>query len=235
MLPVLEVRALSKKYEEKQILDQISFKVFPGEILGIIGPSGIGKSTILKLIAELEEKTSGELFVRSKEIGMAFQYSALLNSYSVFENIALAIRDKNLSSLELKAKVRETLEIVNMEDFLEKMPDSLSGGQRKRVAFARAIANNPDLLLFDEPTAGLDPISSTILEDYILKITKVCSRAVVLVTHQLSTIFRATDKIICLFNGKIVWQGRTSELKTSTNPYINQFIQAKVNGPFTNY
>jgi len=233
MLAVLEVEKLSKNYGEKSVLNQVSFKVFPGEILGIIGPSGIGKSTILKLIADLEHKSAGNLIIRSKEIGMAFQYSALLNSYNVAENISLAIKDQNLSKTELRTKVLEVLKIVNMENYSKEMPDDLSGGQKKRVSFARAIANNPDLLLFDEPTAGLDPINSTILENYILKITKACNRAVVLVTHQLSTIFRATDKIICLFDGRVAWQGKTSGIRDSENLYIKQFISGAVTGPFT--
>jgi phospholipid/cholesterol/gamma-HCH transport system ATP-binding protein len=166
---------------------------------------------------------------------MAFQYSALLNSYTVAENIAFALHDSKFSEEEIAALVHETLDLVELDEFYDSMPDKLSGGQQKRVSFARAIIGNPKIILYDEPTAGLDPITSTLIEDYILKLSKRLKAASIVVTHQLSTIRRTADRIICLFKGGIVWEGAVSQLDTDQNEYIRQFIDGKPDGPFTSH
>jgi len=231
--PIVSVQNLYKVYGEKQVLQDINFEVYPGETLAIIGPSGSGKSTILKILSGLEDLTKGKISLADHKIGMAFQYSALLNSYTVEENVAFALHESLLSPDEKKKIVREKLHMLGLESYMESMPDSLSGGQQKRVSFARAIANQPRIIFYDEPTAGLDPINSTVVEDYINLLAHTQNSANIVVTHQHSTIRRTADKIICLCAGKIVWTGKVDELDTSENPYIRQFIDGKKEGPFS--
>lgn len=230
---LITVNNIAKSYGDKQVLKDISFDVCAGHCLAVIGPSGCGKSTVLKIISGLVTQTRGDVILDSTNIGMAFQYSALLNSYTVAENVMMALLHSNYSLKEKHKIVDEKLEILGLEEYKNSMPDSLSGGQQKRVSFARAIANNPKIILYDEPTAGLDPISSTIVEDYITLLTKEYQTASIVVTHQHSTINRASDKIICLFEGLIVWAGAQAELQSTDNKYIRQFIDGKTEGPFT--
>ncbi len=233
IFPIIEVENLCKFYEDHEILKNINFKIFSGETLAIIGPSGSGKSTILKILSGLEEQDKGNFKLRKEKIGMAFQYSALLNSYTVSENVAFALHDRAITQKEKENIVHEKLEMVGMKDYANYMPYELSGGQQKRVSFARAIANDPEIIFYDEPTAGLDPINSTIIEDYINKLSKNSNCTSIVVTHQYSTIKRTANKIICLFKGKIVWEGNKENLETDDNEYIRQFMDAKIKGPFT--
>jgi phospholipid/cholesterol/gamma-HCH transport system ATP-binding protein len=228
----IEVKNLSKSYGDKKVLDSISFTVYKGETIAIIGPSGCGKTTLLKILSGLEEDFEGDISLKSERIGMAFQYSALLNSYSVAENIAFALHDSDLNEAHQKKLVKDKLEKVGLEDHYNSMPDELSGGQQKRVSFARAIINDPEIVFYDEPTAGLDPIASTIIEDFMNKLSRYENSTGVVVTHQQTTIRRTADKAICLFEGRIVWQGLIKDIDTDSNPYIRQFIDGKIEGPF---
>ncbi len=233
---LIELKNICKKFDNKIILDNISFSVNAGEILAIVGFSGSGKSTILKIISGLIELDSGEVNLSDKEIGMAFQYSALFDSLSVYDNVAFALKERSkfkklYTESQIKQIVQEKLEIVGLSGIEEKFPSELSGGMQKRVGFARAIVTNPKIILYDEPTAGLDPVSSTVIEDYIVKLKKDLNAASVVVTHQLSTITKTADNVIMLYEGKIVWQGTPVDLLTSIDPYAYQFVNAQKEGP----
>lgn len=233
----LEVKHLTKKFEDKIILDDISFKVNTGEILAVVGFSGSGKSTILKLITGLLEPTSGEIKLDSPgEVAMVFQYSALFDSLNVFDNITFALQErkeykKKYTKEQLKEMVAQKLKTVGLSNIEEKFPYELSGGMQKRVSFARAIMTEPSIILYDEPTAGLDPVASTIIEDYIVRLRNETNSTAIVVTHQLSTIKRCADRIIMLYNGKIVFDGTPNELCMGLTPYTKQFIEASLEGP----
>ena len=233
---LIKVKNISKSFDDNVILNNINFSVDAGEILAIVGFSGSGKSTVLKIISGLEEIDSGEVVLGDKEIGMAFQYSALFDSMSVYENVAFALKErakfkKLYTEDQIKQIVREKLETVGLSGIEDKFPSELSGGMQKRVGFARAIVTNPRIILYDEPTAGLDPVSSTVIEEYIVKLKNDLNAASVIVTHQLSTITKTADRIIMLYEGKIVWEGTPVELLTSVDPYAYQFVNAQKDGP----
>lgn len=233
--PAIRVRNLKKSFEEREVLKDISFDVYPGETLGIIGPSGCGKSTILKLLCGLIEPDEGEITKASDEIGLVFQGSALLNSYTVEENLALALRTRRLSKQEQSEQIKKTLALVGLANHVNDFPSELSGGQQKRTSFARAVVYNPKIILYDEPTTGLDPVMSTIIEDYMIELEKELHAASIVVTHQYSTWTRTADRVILMHAGKIVWEGNPDEAVVSNDPYIHQFAHATKDGPMLNY
>lgn len=233
---LVNLKNIVKKFDDNVVLDGISFEVAEGESLAIVGFSGSGKSTVLKIISGLEPCDSGEVEVNDPNISMVFQYSALFDSLTVLENVAFALTEgyakKNkLSKSELKRIVTEKLKLVGLSDIEDKFPGELSGGMQKRVSFARAIVTDPKIILYDEPTAGLDPVASTVIEDYINRLKKELNAASIVVTHQLSTIKRTSDRVIMLYEGKIVWTGTANEMLTSDDPYAKQFINADRTGP----
>ena len=232
----IEVKNLVKSFDEKTIIDNISFKVNDGEILSIVGFSGSGKSTVLKLISGLLEKDSGEIITTGGDIAMVFQYSALFDSLNVFDNISFALQERKdlrgkYTKEELKKVVAEKLELVGLSGIEDKYPSELSGGMQKRVSFARAIVTEPKIILYDEPTAGLDPISSTLIEDYIVRLKNETHAASIVVTHQMSTIRRTADKVLMLYNGKAVFEGTPEELCEEKTAYTKQFVNAALEGP----
>src|SRR3989338_2257832 len=231
MMKLIEVENVSKSFDGLNVLDSVSLSVSSGENLSIVGPSGVGKSTLLRLIAGLDYVDSGLINLFTNKISMVFQYSALLNSYTVSENIKLALHAHKISKEEKHQKVIEKLKLVGLEKYQDYFPDQLSGGQRKRVAFARAIVNDPEIILYDEPTAGLDPILSTLIEDYINKLSSEYKVASVVVTHQLSTIRRTSKRVLMLCFGKIVWEGPPDKFLSTDNPYVKQFVNAELEGP----
>lgn len=232
----IEVKNLVKRFEDKTVINDISFKVNDGEILAIVGFSGSGKSTVLKLICGLIPYDDGEIITSEGDIAMVFQYSALFDSLSVSDNIAFALRErkelrKKYNESEIKNIVSQKLELVGLKGIENKFPSELSGGMQKRVSFARAIVTNPNTILYDEPTAGLDPMSSTLIEDYIVSLKREINAASIVVTHQMSTITRTADRVIMLYDGKIVFEGTPQELLKQDNPYTKQFVTASLEGP----
>ncbi len=232
----IEVKNLTKTFDERKVLDDISFKVEDGETLAIVGFSGSGKSTILKLICGLLTPDAGEITTTGGEIAMVFQYSALFDSLNVADNIAFALHERKdlrnkYSEKEIKNIVSEKLELVGLKGIERKFPSELSGGMQKRVSFARAIVTEPKTILYDEPTAGLDPISSTLIEDYIVRLKEETHASSIVVTHQMSTIQRTANRVIMLYDGKIVYEGTPEDMLRQDTPYTKQFVTASLEGP----
>lgn len=250
---LLQLNGISKRFGSNQVLDQVDLTVYPGEAVAIIGPSGTGKSTILRIIAGLLPADAGEIYVAGQKrqgliedahdpvgIGMVFQQAALFDSLTVEENVGfLLYQHSTLPRRQIRQLVNEVLEMVGLPGTGNRYPAELSGGMRKRVSFARAIISNPEnpqdrpaLLLYDEPTAGLDPIASTVIEDLICDIQRShgCS-AYLIVTHQDSTIRRTADRVIFLHRGQIQWSGPIGAIDETDNPYVRQFFSGQVEGP----
>ncbi len=233
---MIKVKNLIKKFDDKTVLNDISFEVKDGETLAIVGFSGSGKSTILKIICGLLQQNSGTVETSEGDVAMVFQYSALFDSLNVFDNIIFALKErkelrKKYTEADLKRIVDEKLKLVGLEGIEDKFPSELSGGMQKRVSFARAIVTNPKTILYDEPTAGLDPISSTLIEDYIVRLKEETHASSIVVTHQMSTIMRTADKVLMLYNGKCVFAGTPKDMCEKGNEYTKQFINASLTGP----
>jgi phospholipid/cholesterol/gamma-HCH transport system ATP-binding protein len=251
--PLVELRAVSKSFGNKVVLDRADLIVYPGDALAVIGPSGTGKSTVLRIIAGLLSPDSGEVYIKGKlrqglvdegtdpiRMSMVFQQAALFDSLSVGENIGFFLyQNSRLPHRKIRELVAEKLDLVGLPGIEDLFPSELSGGMRKRVSFARAIldnpfdeSDNPQVLLYDEPTAGLDPIASTVIEDLIraLKRTSGCSTYII-VTHQHTTIQNTAERLVFLYQGKVRWQGSLAEMQATDDPYIGQFLTGKVDGP----
>ena len=231
----IEVKNLIKTFGKNVVIDDLSFTVNQGETLAIVGFSGSGKSTVLKLICGLISKDSGKI-ITSGDIAMVFQYSALIDSLNVYDNIAFSLHErkdlrKKFTEKQVKEIVKEKLALVGLSGIEYKYPSELSGGMQKRVSFARAIVTEPDIILYDEPTAGLDPMSSTLIENYIVRLIEETNAASIVVTHQMSTITRTADKVLMLYGGKCVFFGTPDELCRQENPYTKQFVSASLEGP----
>ncbi len=252
--PLIELKGISKSFGDSVILDEVDLTIYKGEALAVIGPSGTGKSTILRIIAGLLLPDAGEIYVQGQRrpgliedaedpigIGMVFQQAALFDSLTVEENVGfLLYQHSKLRPERIRELVTQRLEMVGLSGIGDRYPSQLSGGMRKRVSFARAIMANPDnpkdnpeVLLYDEPTAGLDPIASTVIEDLVRQLQyadRGCG-TYVMVTHQDSTIRRTADRVVFLYNGKVQWQGNVSEIDTTDNPLVRQFFSASITGP----
>jgi phospholipid/cholesterol/gamma-HCH transport system ATP-binding protein len=229
--PVISVRHLQKSFNGRQVLKDISFEVYAGETLGIIGPSGCGKSTILKLLCGLLEPDGGEIIKASEDIGLVFQGSALLNSLTVRENLALPLRNRHVTKAEEERVIAERLSMVGLSEFVDAYPTQLSGGQQKRTGFARAIVTEPPIILYDEPTTGLDPVMSTVIEDYMIDLENRLKAASIVVTHQYSTWMRTAHRIILMHAGMVEWEGKPEEALQSDNPFMKQFAHSQREGP----
>lgn len=232
----IEVKNLIKTFGNNRVIDDVSFKVDDGETLAIVGFSGSGKSTILKLICGLLTPDSGEIITSQGDIAMVFQYSALFDSLNVADNIAFALHERKefrnkYSEKEIRNIVAEKLELVGLKGIEHKFPSELSGGMQKRVSFARAIVTEPNSILYDEPTAGLDPISSTLIENYIVRLKEETHSSSIVVTHQMSTITRTANKVLMLYDGKAVFEGTPEKMLEQDNEYTKQFVTASLEGP----
>ncbi len=255
-IPLIELREVHKTFGNQPVLRGVNLQIFEGDRIAVIGPSGTGKSTILRVIAGLLMPDEGEVLLRGVarrsliedaddpfHISLVFQQAALFDSLTVGENIGFYLyQHSQLSRQRIQQLVAESLGKVGLGNISHLYPAALSGGMRKRVSFARAIIADPDstdqkqtgIILYDEPTAGLDPIASTIIEDLMHNLgcedAGACSSYLV-VTHQESTIRRTADRVVMLYGGQVVWLGRVDELDDSDNPYIRQFFNASVEGP----
>lgn len=233
----LEIKHLTKTFDDRKVLDDISFKVEDGQTVGVVGFSGSGKSTLLKIISGILYEDEGEIiYPKDSEVAMTFQYSALFDFLDVYENIAFPLLERKdfrgkYTEDQITKIVEEKLKMVGLSGIEDKYPSELSGGMQKRVGFARAIVTNPGIILYDEPTAGLDPVTSTLIEDYIVQLKKELNAACIVVTHQLSTIQRAVDYVIMLYQGKIVFKGSVNQLLSGENEYARQFVSASIKGP----
>jgi phospholipid/cholesterol/gamma-HCH transport system ATP-binding protein len=239
-LPV-QVKTLHKSFGEQAVLNGISLQVRPGETLSILGRSGTGKSVLLKLIVGLQAPDSGSICIHGKEIGglsmdqlndirkkigFLFQNSALYDSLTVEENVAFPLRRHfKLSEGEMKKRVQELLTSVGMEQASQKMPGQISGGMQKRVGLARALALGPDILLFDEPTAGLDPITAAEIGELILKLQKERNMTSIVVTHDIRGAQTFSDRVALLRDGQILIEGTFEDLQKSSDAFVVQFLK----------
>lgn len=245
--PVVELRDVRLQFEEKKVLEGVSLVVEPLDRLVIMGQSGSGKSTILRLILGILRPTAGSIFLKQFEIsrlsgrklqqirtriGMVYQYSALLSSRNVRDNVALPLEElSDKSREEIDRIVDEKLSLVGMLDAKDQMPSELSGGMRKRVSLARALVMDPELILFDEPSAGLDPVISSVIDELIMSLTEKSKVTSVIVTHEMDSAFRVATKMAMLYQGKIIEAGKPEQLKQSRNPVVTQFLSGSTEGP----
>ena len=247
--PAIELCELTKTLSGRTVLDGVSLSILKGETMSVIGGSGAGKSVTLKHIVglmkpdrgcvkidgvDVTNTNHGSLEAARRKIGFCFQGSALLNSLTVFENVALPLREhEKIGSDEIRRRVDEKLSLVGLSEAGHKLPAEISGGMKKRVGLARAIIRNPEILLYDEPTAGLDPVIGRTINDLILDMQKKLNVTSVLVTHDMSSAFRVSNRIAMLVKGKIVKLGTPAEFKASEDPLVQQFIYGESEGPLT--
>jgi len=237
---MISLRNLRVSYGEREILHGISFDVMRGETLVILGGSGSGKSTLLRTLVGLENPTSGEIWLKGKNIaaisaaemdeirkkvGMSFQGGALFGSMSVGENVALPLREHTkLEDSTIEIILRLKLDQVGLAGFENYMPSQLSGGMKKRAAVARAMAMDPEILFFDEPSAGLDPIIAAGVDKLILELKRAFHMTIVVVTHELASAFLIADRMVLIDKGNVVAIGTTAEMRSSTHPRVRQFL-----------
>jgi phospholipid/cholesterol/gamma-HCH transport system ATP-binding protein len=238
--PMISLRDLHVSYGDREILHGISFDVKRGETMVILGGSGSGKSTLLRTLVGLERPSAGEIWIRGKNladispdeldeirkhIGMSFQGSALFGSMTVGENVALPLREHTkLENSTIEIMLRLKLEQVGLAGFEYYMPSQLSGGMMKRAAVARAMAMDPEILFFDEPSAGLDPIIAAGIDQLILEMKKAFRMTIVVVTHELASAFLIADRMVLIDKGNVVAIGTTEEMRKSNQPRVRQFL-----------
>lgn len=248
--PIISVRNLYKSFGDNHVLQGISLDLGEQESLGIIGGSGTGKSVLIKCILGLLTPDSGEIFINGENIigarsakrqeliqsfGMLFQGGALFDSLPVWHNIAFGlIHGQRMDKNKARKIAMEKLEAVDLDDKVANIyPAELSGGMQKRVALARAIATNPKVIFFDEPTTGLDPIVSGTINDLIRRCVKDIGASALSITHDMHSLRIIADRVGLLFKGALVWEGKTSTIDRTKNPYVKQFINGLPHGPFT--
>ncbi len=245
--PIIEVRNLVKSFDGRVVLDGINLTIDKGKVTAIMGGSGCGKSTLLRHLIGVMRPDSGQILVKGEDItgfgekemegyrrrfGMLFQMGALLNSLSVHDNIALPLRehtrlDESIIGLMVKMK----LELVGLRDFERLKPSQLSGGMQKRVAMARALALDPEIVFYDEPTSGLDPVVSGVIDRLILDLSQRMNITSVVVTHDTRSAFKIAHKMVVLYRGKVVAEGPPEAIQSSSDPLVRQFIAGSPDGP----
>ena len=238
--PMIKIRQLKIAFGDKLVLNDLDLDVYEGETLAVIGPSGTGKSTVIKVLTGLLPPTSGSVVIDGQEtsgyseeewdglrrrMGVVFQYSALFDFLSVGENVAFGLRRYfKLSEEEIQERVAQLLDLVGMPDTQKMLPSELSGGMKKRVALSRALAMEPRIVLYDEPTSGLDPVMTMTISRLIRKTQEQLGMTSVLVTHDMESAFFAADRIAMLDKGKIVQIGTPDEIRQSRNPVVYAFV-----------
>lgn len=240
---MIELRNVTLNYGSREILKGVSLTVQDGSIKAILGPSGVGKSTIIKLMLGLMKPTSGEVYIDGVEIskmkevdlfpirqkmGIVFQGNALFDSLTISENMSFFLRENlNLPEEEIQRRVVEQMRFAGLEGYENNLPESLSGGMKKRVAIGRALIFRPKMILFDEPTAGLDPVSSKRILDLIVRLQKENSLGAVIVTHIISDVFTVADSVAVLYQGKIIFDDTPEKLHDSKHPFITSFLASE--------
>lgn len=243
MFDVISIKNLTVQFGERKILNSINLDVHQGETLAVIGPSGTGKSTTIKVLTGLLKPKSGSVVINGQEtvaygetqwdelrkhMGVVFQYSALFDFLNVGENVAFGLkRHYQVDEAEVKARVKELLGMVGMPDTEKMMPSELSGGMKKRVGLARALAMRPDIVFYDEPTSGLDPVMTTAISKLIRQTQQQLGITSIMVTHDMESVDIAADRVAMLFKGDIIALGTVEEIKNSTNPIVQAFIKGQ--------
>ncbi len=246
-MAVIELRNVNKTFGNRKILDDISLQIEKGETMVIMGGSGCGKSTLLRMIIGALKPDSGEIFINGRDVtrlnedemnevrkkfGMLFQSAALFNSMNVGENVALPLREHTkLNESIISIMVKMKLELVGLTGFENLKPSEISGGMKKRVGLARAIAMDPEIVFYDEPGAGLDPIVTSVIDKLITDLSKKLGITSVVVTHEMDSAFRIADRITMLYQGRILEIGTPEEIKKTSNKVIQQFISGSPDGP----
>lgn len=241
--PMIKVRQLKIAFGAKEVLNDVNFDVMPGETLAIIGPSGTGKSTVIKVLTGLLQPTAGSVIIDNQEtnafteeewdglrkhMGVVFQYSALFDFLTVGENVAFGLRRHfQLDEDEIQRRVGILLDLVGMPGTQSMLPSELSGGMKKRVGLARALAMQPQMVFYDEPTSGLDPVMTMTISRLIRKTQQKLGVSSVLVTHDMASAYYAADRIAMLYKGKIVQLGTVEEIKNSQDPVVKAFINGQ--------
>ena len=246
--PKIKIQNLHKSFGEKKVLTGINLEVYNQESLVILGGSGCGKSVLIKSIAGILEPDEGSVFIDGIDItklygnkkdlilnkmGYLFQGGALFDSLKIWENVAFRlINVEKIHKEDAKAIAIDKLRIVGLgEKVADLYPSELSGGMQKRVSLARTICSDPEIIFFDEPTTGLDPIMSDVINDLIIKSSKSVGATTITITHDMASARKIADKIALLYQGKIIWQGSVDDMNKTDNPYVKQFINGEANGP----
>ena len=245
--PKIRMRGVCKSFGPNVVLDGFNLDIKSGESVVVIGGSGVGKSVMLKCLLGLLKPESGSISIDGQEtvgiprsdrerindqIGMLFQGAALFDSQSVWENVAFGLLAKNQNPNDAREISIEKLTQVGLNsNIADKMPAELSSGMKKRVGLARAIATNPDIILFDEPTTGLDPIMGDIINNLIVRCVAETGATTLTITHDMQSARKIADRIAMIYRGRIVWIGGTNDINDSGNEFVNQFIQGRTDGP----
>ncbi len=242
----IRIQGLHKAFGPKVILNGLDLSVYEGEVLCIIGKSGTGKSVVMKHLVGILTPDAGEIFVDDvnfttanedekiriqKKYCILFQGAALFDSMNIYDNIAFGMRRKDVPEEEISRRVPELLEEVGLRGIETKRPSELSGGMQKRVGLARAIAIRPEIMLYDEPTTGVDPITGGAVDRLILKMREKHGITSLVVTHDMKSAYRIADRVAMLYEGKIIFEGTPGEVQDADNPYVRQFIEGRAHGP----